>query len=112
MCLTQTLLALGAFVADQNDFRFFVRMEIADNIRSPISIADHTNPDHRAPWDYKRHARLARASGPAVRCEGTSLYVRHSRLPAVSFLVRSTNSTKTVPNLSEHPHRSERRRVF
>src|SRR6266403_262466 len=67
MCLTQTLLALGAFVADKNDFRFFVRMKIADNIRSPISIADHTNPDHKAPWDNKRHARLACASGPAVR---------------------------------------------
>src|SRR5438552_19174295 len=63
MCLTQTLLALGAFVADQNDFRFFVRMEIADNIRSPISVANHTNPDHKAPWDYKRHAGLACASG-------------------------------------------------
>src|SRR6266436_8532739 len=53
MRFMQPLLALGAFVADQDDLRTLVSVEIADDVRSPISVANHTNADHIAPWNYE-----------------------------------------------------------
>src|SRR6266436_4756913 len=53
MRFMQPLLALGAFVADQDDLRTLVSVKIADDVRSPISVTNHTNADHIAPWNYK-----------------------------------------------------------
>jgi hypothetical protein len=49
----QALLALRAFVTDQDNFRTLVSVEIADNVWSPISISNHTDANHIAPWDLR-----------------------------------------------------------
>ncbi len=45
----EPLLAFAALVTNQNHFRSIMRVKIADNVRSPIPVSNHTNPDHKAP---------------------------------------------------------------
>src|SRR5215469_6132267 len=51
MCLAKPVLTLRAFVADQRNFRHLMGMEIANYVRSPISITDYADSDHKAPLE-------------------------------------------------------------
>src|ERR1700730_3736716 len=62
MRLVQAFLGFGVLIAHQGYFGRFVSMKIADNVRTPVSIANYTNADHTAPCgsSIPRHRRRAR----------------------------------------------------
>src|SRR5471030_2846712 len=49
MSLAQAFLGLGILVANESYFGGIVRMKIADDIRTPVTVTNHTNADHTSP---------------------------------------------------------------
>src|SRR6202035_1959991 len=85
MRLVQAFLGFRVFVADQSYFGRFVSMKIADNIRTPVPIANYTNADHTAPCGCSIPRRRRRSEGRlpgagfrTLRLRGTAQRLLHA----------------------------------
>src|ERR1700736_2289122 len=76
MRLVQAFAGFGVFVTNQSYFGRFVSMKIADNVRTPVSIANYTNANHTAPCGSSIPRRRRRAGDACRGVEFRTLRLR------------------------------------